>query len=320
MVFKMNSIDFDKARELITEVLKEISKVYVGKKSLVELSVATLFSGGHLLIEGYPGTGKTLLAKLLAKAIGGRYKRIQGHPDILPSDILGFHVYRIEGDKLFVPGPIFTNILLVDEVNRIPTRSQAALLEAMQESQVTIDGETYQLKKPFLLMATQVPFKISAGTYHVVETLLDRFMSSALSEYNPFDEEVEILSRADTAHELPIEQVTTPEEVYMTINSIPGLVHVERNIKEYIVSIISYLRSSEIVEYGPSHRASIDLLRLSRVLALMDNRDYVIPDDVKNIVIPVVSHRIKIRQEYEAEGYDTKTLVKEVVNKVAVPK
>ncbi|MEM4005609.1 MAG: MoxR family ATPase [Desulfurococcaceae archaeon] len=316
----MSLLSFEQARDVVIGVCREISKIYVGKKELVELAVATLFSGGHLLIEGYPGTGKTLLAKLLAKVIGGKYKRIQGHPDVLPSDIMGFHIYKLDGSKTFIPGPLFSNILLIDELNRIPTRSQAALLEAMQELQVTIDGETYQLRKPFLVIATSVPLSIATGAFYIMETLVDRFTSSVRSEYNPISEELEILDKADLVFDLPVDSITTPNQVVNIVNSMHQLVHVERSIKEYIVSIVSTLRKSEVVEYGPSHRATIDLLKLSRVVALMDNRDYVIPDDVKKIAVPVIAHRVKIRAEYESEGYNGKSLVEEAVYKTPVPK
>ncbi|MEM0020705.1 MAG: MoxR family ATPase [Fervidicoccaceae archaeon] len=316
----MNDMNFEQAREIVNNILKEISKAYVGKKELVELAVATLFSGGHLLIEGYPGTGKTLLAKLLAKVIGGKYKRIQGHPDVLPSDIIGFHVYRLDGTKVYIPGPVFSNILFIDELNRISTRSQSALLEAMQEKQVTVDGETYQLQKPFLVIATSIPFPMARGAFQVMETLVDRFSANVLSTYNKFDEELEIIDKADIIMNLPVDTVTTLVEVVDVVNSIHRLVYVEKNIKEYSVAIVSNLRSDERVEYGPSHRATVDLLRLSRVIALMDNRNYVIPDDIKKVAVPVIAHRVKIKAEYESEGYTGNSLVEEALRKVAVPR
>jgi len=314
------SFDIDHAREMVKQALGEIKKVYVGKEDLVKLSMATLLSSGHLLIEGLPGTGKTLLAKTLARVIGGTYRRIQGHPDTLPSDITGFHVYRPDGSSSFVRGPVFSNILVIDELNRVPSRSQAALIEAMQEYQVTVEGVTYSLPRPFMVIATMIPQEYASGAYGVIETLIDRFATSLPSLYNPPEEELEIVSRSDYVLQPPVEQVLTPSDVTKISELIAYWVHVEENVKKYIVDLVSYLRSSRAVLYGPSHRASAWLYRVSRTLAFMEGRDYVIPDDVKALAVPVLAHRVKIREEFEVEGVTPKSLVEEALNRVPVPK
>jgi MoxR-like ATPase len=312
--------EFDEVVEEVKRVLEAVSKVYVGKRDLVELAVAALYSGGHVLIEGFPGTGKTLLAKTLAKVIGGTYARVQGHPDILPSDIIGFHLYRPSGERVLVKGPVFTNILLYDELNRTPTRSQAALLEAMQEFQVTIDGVTYKLERPFMVIATQIPVAYARGAFEVMETLLDRFAVSVSSYYNPPEEEVEIVKRADYILTVPAEQVTTPARVYEITLKIPRLVYVSDHVLEYIARLVNYVRYHKTVLYGPSHRATVHLLGVSRVLAIIDGRDYVIPDDVKRAFKPVVLHRFRLKEEYELEGITKDSIVEEALRNVPVPK
>jgi len=313
-------LDFESAREVLESVVSELRKAYVGKTEVVKLAVATLFSGGHLLIEGYPGTGKTLLAKSLSKVIGGRFKRIQGHPDILPTDILGFHIYRLDGSKEFVRGPIFTNVLMFDELNRAPTRSQAALLEAMQEYKVTIDGIEYELPRPFMVIATEISSRLAVGAYQLIETLTDRFATKVPSYYNPPEEELEILRKSFSIIDPPVQQVTTPSLVLEISNSMSDLIHVSDVINEYIVRLMTYLREHEAVMYGPSHRASVHLTMVSRAYALMSGRDYVIPDDIKELAVPVVAHKIKVREEYEAEGVTPESLIEEALKKVPVPK
>lgn len=313
-------MELEEAAQVLRDSVEELRKVYVGKVEVVKLAVITLFSGGHLLIEGYPGTGKTLLAKSLSKVIRGEFRRVQGHPDILPTDILGFHVYRLDGGKEFVKGPVFTNILMIDELNRVPTRSQAALLEAMQEYRVTIDGIPYPLPKPFMVVATEVSPKIAAGAYQVMETLADRFAVRVPSYYNPPEDEAEIVRRATMVVDPPVSPVTTPDVVLDISNRINELVHVSDAINDYIVRLVTYLRNHEAVLYGPSHRASIHLAIISRAYALMDGRDYVIPDDVKSLAVPIIAHKIRVKDEYEAEGITPESLVEEALNKVPVPK
>lgn len=313
-------MEFESARKLASTVLGEVQKVYVGKPELVKLAVATLLAGGHLLIEGYPGTGKTLLAKTLAKVIGGEFRRVQGHPDILPTDILGFHIYRLDGSREFVRGPVFTNVLMFDELSRAPTRTQAALLEVMQEYRATVDGITYPLPRPFMAVATQVTPRVAVGAYQIMETLADRFHARAPSYYNPPEDEVEIIRRANAIYDPPVESVAKPAEVLELTASLDELVHLSDAVAQYIVNLVTYLRSHEAVLYGPSHRASIHLAALSRAYALMDGRDYVVPDDVKAVAVPVVAHKLRVREEYEAEGITAESLVEESLKKVPVPK
>ena len=317
---EVEQIGFDEVSREIRDVVSAVSKVYMGKLELVKLCIAALYSGGHVLIEGYPGTGKTLLAKTIAKVISGVYKRVQGHPDILPSDILGFHVYRVTGERVFVEGPVFTNILLFDELNRTPTRTQAALLEAMQEQQVTVDGVTYKLPRPFMVIATQVPYKYARGAYEIMETLADRFAISAPSYYNPPEEEVEVVQRSDYIITIPVEPVTTPKRVLAVSRRISDLIHVSDYVVDYMVRLVNYIRYHQAVAYGPSHRATVHLLGVSRVMALMDGRDYVIPDDVKKVFTPVVAHRFKLKEEFELEGVKPESIVEEALKSVPVPK
>jgi len=230
-------LDVDRVGSVIREVVKEVSKVIIGKREEVEVIVSTLFSGGHVLIEGYPGTAKTLLAKSLARSIGGVFKRVQGNPDILPSDITGFHVYSIDGRVRFVEGPIFANIVMVDEINRITPRAQSALLEAMQENQVTVDGVTYKLPQPFLVLATQIPASIGTGIYPLTETLIDRFASSIFSGYNEPVEEYEMVTRSDELVSENVETVTSPSEVVEIMEAIRRIVHVSERVVKYIVDI-----------------------------------------------------------------------------------
>jgi len=286
-----------KIADLYQKILGEVSKVIIGKDEIKEALMLALIAGGHVLIEGFPGTAKTSLGKTFAEAIGGQFKRIQFTPDMMPADVTGFYIYSPTGDPRLIEGPIFANIVLADELNRTTPRTQSALLEAMQEHQVTIETKTYPLETPFMVIATQIQSG-AEGTYPLTDVQIDRFLLRALSEYSSKEEEKQIISNIDTIDEPDIKAVTTLNEIG-ELQKTAREVHVAPDIVEYIVSIVGSLRSDPDVLSGPSTRNSIALYKCSRVLALLDNRDFVIPDDIKHLVRPATEHRIRVKPEAE---------------------
>ncbi|AEA13596.1 ATPase associated with various cellular activities AAA_3 [Thermoproteus uzoniensis 768-20] len=303
----------------LREAIDEISRYYVGDRSVVEKIMAALVAGGHVLIEDVPGVGKTLLAKLFSRVLGLSYRRIQFTPDLLPSDIIGTKVWRREREEFeTIKGPIFTNVLLADEINRAPPKTQAALLEAMQELQVTIEGETYQLDKPFLVLATQNPIELE-GTYPLPEAQLDRFMIRLSLGY-PDDKKLlkeRLAWRSDDPASLA-RTVLNKEAVLAAMSSVED-VEVVDELLEYIAQFAA-IRNDRRVAAGPSPRALASLLKAARAYALIQGRKYVVPDDVKALAVDVLAHRIYLKPEYKLEGVDTRAVVREYLSKIPVPR
>ncbi len=311
--------ELDNPVETLRRILDEVSRVVVGKEEEKELLLVALLSGGHVLIEGFVGTGKTTLARAFAKAIGGEFKRVQMTSDTLPSDITGFYMYRLDGSSTFVQGPVFTNILLVDELNRAPPRTQSALLEAMQEMRVSIEGRTHDLPRPFMVVATQVPYG-AAGTYPLAETQIDRFMMRCWSGIPDPEDEKTIISNIDLIEEMGIEPVVAPKKV-IRLRTLVKKVYVSEDIQKYIISLVNHVRENpDTLPIMPSPRASIALYKASRVLAFMDGRDYVIPDDVKRLAIPALAHRVRLKPEAEAEGMKPEHVVEKALEETPVPR
>jgi len=303
----------------ITErIREELDKIVIGKGDLKEILLVALMSGGHVLIEGLAGTGKTLLAKSFARIIGGEFRRIQFTADMLPTDITGFYMYKPDGSSRLIKGPVFANILLADELNRSTPRTQAALLEAMQEGQVTIEGTAYELPIPFMVVASQLPYG-HEGTYPLTEVQIDRFMFRVWSGYPSIEEEAEILKRIDYIEEFNVKTVAKPEDI-LKLQELARKVHVSDKVLNYITSLIARLRENPDVLFGPSSRASISLYKGSRSLALLEGRNFVIPDDVKRLAPLVLEHRVKVKAEAEIEGVTGKELVEEALKEVPVPK
>jgi MoxR-like ATPase len=302
-------------------VLEEVSKVIVGKRNVLENLMLAILSGGHVLIEDYPGLAKTLMAKSFASAMSLRFKRIQFTPDLLPADVTGTYVLnRKTSDFELRKGPIFTNILLADEVNRAPPRTQSALLEAMQEKQVTIENETLKLENPFIVLATQNPIEYE-GTYPLPEAQLDRFLVKLSIGYPSAEEEVQILERRNQrkTDEVSIEKVASLDQLLQMQNAIED-VHIDQGIERYIVEVVRATRSHQDVEVGASPRGSLAIMRLSKAKAWLDGRDYVIPDDVKAVAVPALSHRLILKPEQWLKGGKTGAIVEELLRKIAVPK
>jgi len=307
-----------KVSDLYEKILGEVSKVVIGKDEIKEALMLALIAGGHVLIEGLTGTAKTKLARSFAEAIGGQFKRIQFTPDMMPADVTGFYIYSPTGDPRFIEGPIFANVVLADELNRTTPRTQSALLEAMQEYQVTIERKTYSLEKPFMVIATQIQSG-AEGTYPLTEVQIDRFLLRVLSKYSSKEEEKQIISNIDQIDEPDINAVTTPDEIKEFQELAKG-VHVSPDIVEYTTSIVDCLRSDPDVLSGPSIRSSIALYKCSRVLALLDGRDFVIPDDIKHLVHSSTEHRIRVKPEAEMDDVTPKIILERALERVPVPK
>ncbi len=308
----------NEGHEILSNILAEVSKVVIGKDDIKELLLVTLLSQGHVLIEGLSGTAKTTLARTFARVIGGEFKRVQGTPDMLPADILGFYLYRPDGSSTFMPGPIFANVVLFDELNRTTPRTQAALLEAMQEQQVTIERETHPLEQPFFVIACQLSYG-GAGTSPLSEVQINRFMFRAWSAFPSRQEEGQIIRDIDAISEPHISAVAISSDIIQLQQEVKK-VHVADSIRHYILDIIDSLRRHQDLSVGPSPRGSIALFKGSRALAFIQGRDFVIPDDVKRLLIPALSHRLQIRTEAEMENVTPEAIINQMATEVPVPK
>ncbi|MFC1870232.1 AAA family ATPase [Chloroflexota bacterium] len=307
-----------KGQKILSKIITEVSKVVIGKDELKEILLVASLSQGHVLIEGLPGTAKTTLARTFAQAIGGKFKRVQGTPDMLPADILGFYLHRPDGSSTFMPGPIFANVILADELNRITPRTQAALLEAMQEHQVTIERETHPLEQPFIVIASQVPYG-NTGTSHLSDVQSDRFMFRIWSAFPSTQEEEQILRDIDQISEPHVSAVATLADIIQLQQEVKK-VHVADDIRHYIVDILNRLRHHQDLLLGPSPRGSIALLKGSRALAFIQGRDFVIPDDVKRLLTTAISHRLRISTEAEMDKVTPESIINKVAAEVPVPK
>lgn len=300
-------------------ILDEVSKAVIGKDDAKEALMIALIAEGHVLIEGWPGSAKTTLAKTFAQAIGGDFKRIQFTPDMMPADVTGFYLHSPNGQgPSFVPGPIFANVVLADELNRTTPRTQSAMLEVMQEHQVTIERTTHLLQAPFMVIATQVHAG-AEGTYPLTGVQVDRFLLRMASQYASKEDEKRILTEIDRIDRPDIKAVTTPAEI-LEIQKLVKTTFVSPDIVEYIASIVQSVRTDADVMPGVSSRAGIALFKCSRVAATLDGRDYVIPDDVKRLAAPTIEHRISIRAEAEMDGITPAMILERVLAQVPVPK
>jgi MoxR-like ATPase len=315
---ELPSISVKEVQNHATKILDEVSKAVVGKRHVLQNILIGLLSQGHILLEGVPGIAKTYMANCFAQAIGCEFKRIQFTPDMLPADIIGTNVFDPNtGEFRLRKGPVFSNIVLADEVNRSPPKTQSALLEAMQEKQVTIEGSTLPLPAPFMVMATQNPIELE-GTYPLPEAQVDRFLFKLHVDYPSDSEEVEILRRRHQLEEIDIEPVVDPGVIIQMQNGAKG-VFVEPYLMSYIRDIVVRTRNDPQILIGGSPRASIVLLESSKAHAAINGRDFITPDDIKMLVYHTLNHRLILKPEAELEGTSTHAVVDRILRQISVP-
>ena len=310
---------------LLKQIRSQIERVFIGHRDLVDLVLVSFVSSGHVLIEGHPGLGKTHLVLSLAQTFQGLFKRIQFTPDLMPSDVTGHSLYDMSKQAFHVKqGPVFTNLLLADEVNRAPAKTQSALLEVMQERQATIDGVSYQLPRPFMVLATQNPVE-QDGTYPLPEAQLDRFMMKLIVSEPELEEEIMIATRATESGDATslkpeqIDAVCTPEDIEALRSSI-SKIQINPSVIRYAVELTQATRNSEMTSYGASPRASISLVQAAKGIALLRERSYVVPDDVKWCALPVLRHRIRLTAEVAISGQTIDETVAAIINSVEAPR
>lgn len=318
-----NRVDLTQLQEAVSGIKSELGKVIIGQQDMIELLIISILANGHSLIEGVPGVAKTVTAKLLAKTMDVDFSRIQFTPDLMPSDILGTSIFNLKSSEFeFKKGPLFSNIILIDEINRAPAKTQAALFEAMAERQITMDGVEYAMEPPFLVFATQNPIE-QEGTYRLPEAQLDRFLFKIKVNYPSLEEEIQIL---ESKHEQKtrieedlVSALLSAQQIAGYQNTIKEIV-VEKNLLKYIASIVDNTRTNANLYLGASPRASIAIMDASKALAAINGRDFITPDDIKKVAGPVLGHRIMLTPEREMEGLTSEQVVKQIVDSIEIPR
>ncbi len=318
-----NHIDVKPISDAVDRIKSEMSKVIVGQHQTIDLMMAGLLVGGHVLLEGYPGIAKTLMAKMLAKTIDSQFSRIQFTPDLMPTDVTGTSVFNMkESTFYFRKGPVFANIILIDEINRSPAKTQASLMEVMEEKQITYDGETYKMSSPFFVIATQNPVE-QEGTYSLPEAQLDRFIFRIKIGYPTLEEEQQIIQRFyedfDQKQTDVVQKVITPNDL-ASFRKIVEKVHIRQELLHYIAAVIHNTRNNGDLFLGASPRASLSIMKTSKAMAAINGRDYVTPDDIKSVAYGVLNHRLILSHEREMEGRTIEEIISDILKKVEVPR
>ena len=316
--YEREELNVEPIREIAQEVLSEVSRVIVGYGEILQQLFIALLVNGHVLLEGVPGLGKTVMAKTFAKTLGISFRRVQFTPDLLPSDITGTKIFdQNEGAFVLQKGPLFANIVLADEINRSAPKTQAALLEAMAERQITIEGETLPLDKPFMVVATENPVEME-GTYPLPEAQLDRFIMKVWLDYPSQEEEVDIMRRQISGESPSVTAITSGEEI-LAAQKLMNMVYIDDRILKYIRDIVLKTRNHPQIALGCGPRASLVLMKCSKARAAILGREYVTPDDVRALIIPALNHRILLKPEAELESLDVKSVIKNIVEDIPIP-
>ena len=321
--WQQNRLDLSPVTHAVGAVKNELRKVIIGQNEMMDLLLAALFCNGHVLIEGVPGIAKTLTAKLLAKTMDVGFSRIQFTPDLMPSDVVGTTVFNMKtSDFSFNAGPVFSNIVLIDEINRAPAKTQSALFEVMEEYQVTVDGTTHEMRQPFFVLATQNPIE-QEGTYKLPEAQLDRFIFKIKVKYPELDEEKAILRRFRSDFSMAVKEEVRPvfsDAGIAECRKLVEKVQIREELLDYIAAVVHNTREHPDLFLGASPRASLAILKASKAIAAMSGRDFVTPDDIRFVAYPVLNHRIILTPEREMEGFDTKDVIDDILKKIEVPR